>query len=340
MANRRPRVAVIVRTKDRSLLLSRALDDILNQTMEDWELVVVNDGGSARPVDELVSAREERLAKRCRVVHNPSSRGMEAAANQGIEATSAEFLVIHDDDDTWDKTFLAQTLHHLERDSGAVAVLAGTEIVLERIDGDQIVEMGRQPFGPPGSVVTLFDLLLVNRFVPIGLLMRRAVVNELGGFDETLPVVGDWEFHLRLASYGRVAFLEGPPLAFWRQRPQQSGPLSNSVHEASGMHFRYDRLVRERALIEYAKTHGVGGLLYLSKLVNESETRIAAGVADAERRMTQMIAEGEDRIMRGLGEAELRMMNRVDSTVHEHVRYHSVQATLRRLLRRGLPRRK
>ena len=66
MANRRPRVAVIVRTKDRSLLLSRALDDILNQTMEDWELVVVNDGGSARPVDELVSAREERLAKRCR----------------------------------------------------------------------------------------------------------------------------------------------------------------------------------------------------------------------------------------------------------------------------------
>lgn len=340
MASQRPRVAIIVRTRDRGLLLARALDDILDQTMDDWELVVVNDGGEVDPVNELVLAREEQLAGRCRVLHNPSPRGMEAAANQGVAATSAKFIVVHDDDDTWDAQFLETMVGYLEEDTEAVAALAVTEIVIERIEEGRVNELERRTFEPPGSMVTLFDLLLVNRFVPIALLLRRSVLEVLGGFDESLPVVGDWEFHLRLALHGRVAFIEGAPLAFWRQRPDQSGPLSNSVHEARGLHFQYDRIVRERALTQYAKTHGLGGLLYLSKLVNEAEARIMAGMADAESRVARMIISAEERTAQLIGESELRIMARVESAVHEHVRYHSLQATLRRLLTRALPRRK
>lgn len=323
-----PRVSVIIRTKDRPRLLARALDDVLRQDFESWEVLVVNDGGNAVVVDALLGERPA-FRGRARAIHVPQSRGMEAASNLGVAAATGEFLAVHDDDDTWAPDYLSATVDVLDSSPEAVAVTASTEIIIERLEDDSIVEVRREPFGPPHDVVTVFDLIVVNRFVPISLLVRRTVIVELGGFDDSLPVVGDWEFHLRLALHGQIEYLGGPPRAFWHQRPDTTGALSNSVHSANELHRRQDRLVRDRAIRAYADENGVGALLYLSKFIDE---RLAAAEYHTYQQVQATIAAQRD----DATAAEKRMTN----AIVESLRYYSLGATVRRNVRRFFGRRR
>src|SRR3954471_22560691 len=108
----RPAVAVIMRTRDRPVLLARALADVCAQTFGDWHLVVVDDGGDAAEVDQVVK-QCPGVTGRVTVLHNAISRGMEAASNQGVGAVDAEFVAVHDDDDTWHPAFLERTVARL-----------------------------------------------------------------------------------------------------------------------------------------------------------------------------------------------------------------------------------
>lgn len=256
-------VAVVMRTRDRPVLLRRALADVCAQTCPDWHLVVVDDGGDPAVVDAVVAA-QPGVAGRVTVLHNAEPRGMEAASNQGVRAVDSEFVAVHDDDDTWHPEFLARTVAHL-RGGDDVGVAVRTEIVWERLAGDRVEEVGREVFQPAVRAFTLAELLRTNRAVPISLLYRRSVHEEVGWFREDLPVVGDWEFNLRLAqSAGRVGFLDGEPLAFWHQRREAEGTLANSVIALAEEHRAADLRVREDALRAYVRRNGVGGLLYLT----------------------------------------------------------------------------
>ncbi|GAA1647580.1 glycosyltransferase family 2 protein [Microbacterium flavum] len=271
MSNHRERVTVVIRTKNREQLLSRALDDVIAQTLPDWRLVIVNDGGRPGPVDALIAQRESSFDGRVEVIHVDGGTGsMEAAANLGAQRANGEFVIIHDDDDTWDPTFLEVMVDALDADPDAVAAAARTEIVFERVSPDRVVELGRAPFVPPGEIVTIYDLLQTNRVVPISLLVRRRIYDEIGWYDPALKVVGDWEFNLRLIRHGRILFVGETPLAFWHQRPHATGAASNSVFGESLGHMQFDRMVRDEALREYIDRNGIGGLLYLSKYIEET----------------------------------------------------------------------
>lgn len=271
MSDYSERVSIVIRTKERTQLLRRALDDVLAQTMDEWHLIVVNDGGRREPVDTLLADREPSLRGRAEVIHVDGGTGsMEAAANLGAQRARGEFVVIHDDDDTWAPGFLRVMVDALDADEEAVAAAARTEIIYERIEGDREIELSRAPFVPPGEMVTIYDLLQTNRVVPISLLVRRRVYDEIGWYDPALRAVGDWEFNLRLVRHGRVLFVGDVPLAFWHQRPHATGAASNSVFGETLDHMQFDRIVRDRALREYIDRNGIGGLLYLSKFIEET----------------------------------------------------------------------
>ncbi len=264
------RVTVVIRTKNRPRLLTRALDDVLGQELTAWRVVLVNDGGDPAPVDAAVDARRKAFGDRIEVIHVDGGTGsMEAAANLGAQADEGEFVIIHDDDDTWAPDFLSAAVARLDAQPEAVAVAALIEIVYEKARGDEMVEIGRKLFAPPAGMLTLFDLMLANRVVPIGLLIRRSAFERIGWFDESLLAVGDWEFNLRLLQLGPVPVMMDRPRAFWHQRPHAQGRESNSIFGGSDQHYHFDRIVRERELRTYLDQHGPGALLFLSKFIEE-----------------------------------------------------------------------
>lgn len=263
-----PVVSVVMRTKDRPVLLTRALADVARQTLQEWELIIVNDGGKPEPIDDLLTTHGAALAGRARVIHNATSQGMEHASNQAIEAASGEYICIHDDDDTWHPTFLERTVSCLEHNPTFGAVAVRTEIVLERLTDDGVEEIGREPAWPDIHQFSLTELMSQNIAVPIGCLYRASVISDLGGFRDDLPVVGDWEFHLRLAVAYDVAYIDGKPLAFWHQRRSQGGVLGNSVFAGADKHAYFDLKVRDEYLREYAEKNGVGALLFIAAMAH------------------------------------------------------------------------
>ena len=340
-----PALATIaVRTKNRPRLFERAIDDVLAQTSSAWRLLVINDGGERTPVDAVIEARLARFPTPPEVIEGDHPIGRDALFALALEHTTGEYLAIHDDDDTWSPDFLERTSAwlHDHPDHGAVAV--STQVVLEEITDAGIVQLSRFPLEIPHDTLSLFDLILGNRIPPIGMLLRRRTAEEVGGFDDTLSVLGDWDLTRRLATRAPIGYLGGAPLAFWHQRPNGTGDAANSVHGDRQLHHQTDRLLRDRAIRDYISAHGTGELLYVSRLVDE---RVAA----TENALTQRLSASRHAVEVRVQELQQNLddrapsmdelVARIDVIVHRHTQYHSAAATLSRFAARLMhPRRR
>ena len=268
------RVTVATRTKNRPLLLRRALESVLSQTFEDFDLVVVNDAGDQAALDALLEPYLERAAGRLRVVTNEVSNGREAAMNDGFRDSNADYLVLHDDDDTWAPDFLEKTVAYLDEHADDAGVATRTEVVFERIEGDSVVEESREVLADDSHAVTLIGTMRRSTVPPISFLFRRSAYLEVGEFDGSLPVLADWDFLLRLLAKHTVGFIGGRSHAFWHQRLASLGPDGNSVVIAADEHSDYGTIIRDRYLRKAFQGEGEGGLgqsLLVTSLFDDME---------------------------------------------------------------------
>lgn len=227
-------ISIITRTKDRPILLKRAEQSILNQTWQGFQWIVVNDGGS--PV--RVNAHK--------LIEYPVSKGMEAASNIGLAVADRKYIVIHDDDDSWHPKFLETMLNALEGHKGACCQM---EWVDETITGENIVTRKRRPFNPwLRGMLSYWSVCAVNPIAPISFVYERSVHDEIGLYDESLPVLGDWDFLLRfMAKYD--IFVVPEVLAYYHHRTGDKGTsYASTVVQGRHKHQYYDTLLRNRFL--------------------------------------------------------------------------------------------
>ncbi|PKI92059.1 glycosyl transferase [Actinomycetales bacterium SN12] len=274
-----PRVSIVVRTKDRPDFLSRALLSVTAQAYESWEAIVVNDGGDRAAVAAVIDAvGQPDHRERIRVIDHAESRGRWVSANAGVLASTGEFLVLHDDDDSWHPQFLARATEYLDHHPERQGVVSRIEIIWERAEHGRFVEESREEFQAQLSAPLLSDTLLFNRFVPIGFLYRRSLHAELGLYDDTLPVVGDWDFNLKVLARGPLEYLADEPLAYWHQRRGATGNAANSVAGARSDHSAYDARIREEALRRWVAQNGAGLVLYLTKFIDQRFVDVENGI--------------------------------------------------------------
>jgi len=317
------KVAVVTRTKDRPLLLDRAIRSVMQQTLDDLTMVVVNDGGDASAVEEVVQRRASQARDRIVVVHNDRSLGMEAASNIGIKTSDSEFLTIHDDDDTWHPSFLQAAVGAIGQ-SGRAGAVTDTVVVSEDVTYGDIRLMDRVGYGsPPTSQegealddqrdrpTSFFRILGGNTFPPIAFMYRREVLAEVGYYDESLPVLGDWDFNVRFLRRFDIEYVP-LPLAYYHQRLSPSGELSNSVFAESDLH----DAVRERLLNRYLREDLEGhelGIGYLANLLHDlgaQRKRDAAALeelaatARQDRAALDELSAGLKRLVSGLTAAQ------------------------------------
>jgi len=243
-------VAIITRTKDRPLLLRRAVESVLGQTHTDWVHVIVNDGGDPATVEQVVAPQTERYAGRLIRIDNPQSLGMEAASNKGIAASASRYLVIHDDDDSWAPAFLEKMTALLETSRPPVAgAICHSVLVREAIAGESVTETAREDFNTDLLAVSLAQMAVRNLFPPISFLFQRAALDAAGPFREELPVLGDWDFNLRFLRRHEIAVLP-EKLAFWHHRVATQGAdyANSSMEEGAARHARHDTLIRNELL--------------------------------------------------------------------------------------------
>ncbi|WJS91733.1 glycosyltransferase family 2 protein [Microbacterium testaceum] len=280
------RVGIVVRTRRRPDFLGRALSDISAQSFSDHRVVVVNDGGDTAEVDAIVAASGLDAIVR----HIADGEGGRCvAANQGVRDAGTEFVVLHDDDDRWHPEFLSRTVAWLDSTASDAAVAVATEIVYEEKRGGTWVEVGRAPFWAGMQRISLSEMLSVNRAVPISVLYRRSIHDEVGWYDETLDAVEDWDLYLRILRHSGIGFLAGEALAFWTQRPDATGLDANSMFALTEAHAVDDARVRDRALAEWIGREGDGLPLYLASLQRQLTSHIDGAIGHAMERFREQI---------------------------------------------------
>jgi GT2 family glycosyltransferase len=190
LSPRAPLVSVIVPTYNRPELLVAALRSILAQTLQDFEIIVVNDAG----IDVGSWIRSLNEPERIRLLRHTQNRGLAAARNTAIKAARGKYIAYLDDDDLFYPHHLAVLVEAAESGGHAVVYSDGFQAKYSQRDGEVVVERSVIYKGE----FALHDLLVHNQLPVLCVLHRRSCIDKVGGFDETFKAHEDWDMWIRL----------------------------------------------------------------------------------------------------------------------------------------------
>ena len=188
------RVSVIIRTYNRRKMLRRAIESVAKQTWENREAVVINDGGES--VQDIV----DEFAGQVDIVHLPfdaaNKPGRCGAANEGIEASTGEWICYLDDDDFYYPNHL-ETLMAAAKDSGAMCLYTDSNLGQEEPMGEdgEYVIINVEP--GPSEDFTRYGFYIGTYIHLSTFCHHRRLYDALGGFDLELSVLEDLDLFFR-----------------------------------------------------------------------------------------------------------------------------------------------
>ncbi|MFN8455265.1 MAG: glycosyltransferase [Anaerolineae bacterium] len=185
-------ISIIVPTHNRPEMLPQALQSVLNQTYQDFEIVVVNDGGI--DVEHIVSPlnTEHKIT----YVKHAINRGTSAATNTGFKLAQGHYLAILADDDLFYPEHLETALQYLDKEHPVVYTDAVRATYFKEGNNYRLVKMN-----VPYSIDYDRHKLLVANISPANcFVFKKDLAFEAGLFDETLRTLEDWEFWIRLST--------------------------------------------------------------------------------------------------------------------------------------------
>lgn len=197
---RAPLISVVVPTYNRAALLDQAINSVLQQDYQQWELLVVDDGSTD---DTMAVLRTYEKEPRIRGFSQPNS-GQAVARNRGLREASGQFIAFLDSDNLWLPHKLATQAAYLASHP-EVDVLYGD---IETIDIEGRVLAGPSAQARHSGMV--WKQLLVDNFVNFNTsVVRTEKLREVGGMDESVRRADDYDLWLRLSTVARFQYLPG-----------------------------------------------------------------------------------------------------------------------------------
>jgi len=197
-------VSIVLPTYNRGALIGRAIRSVLDQTYQDFELIVVDDGSTDATAEEVGRVGDRRV----RYIRLAENRGAGAARNVGIRDAAARFIAFQDSDDEWARVKLEHHMRVFERAAPTVGVVYSD---MHRIWRDGITHYHRSPTVVPGVLIDPHTRTYqVYKLGIQSTVIRREWLARCGGFDEMLPALEDLELFLRLSKCCEFVHLRVP----------------------------------------------------------------------------------------------------------------------------------
>lgn len=216
MKDNSPLVSVIITTHNRCSLLPRAIRSVLDQTFQDFELIIVNDG-STDNTEKTIEEYLERSGK-IRYLKNEYSLGGNAARNRGILAAKGEFIAGLDDDDE----FLNNRLQLLIENYEETYSIITSRSILIRNKGRK-----KTKHTPKVDLKTLLYFNVIGNQV----LVKREVILKAGLFDEDLKRYQDYDMWVRIVElFGPAKILtEVTQIIHWNHNLASNNSYLNNL---------------------------------------------------------------------------------------------------------------
>ncbi len=185
-----PKVSVIIPSHNRPMMLKRAINSVLAQTYQDFEIIVVDDGVRERAHDAVKTFHDNRI----RYISHEQERGAPVARNTGVKNSTGELVAFLDDDDEWLPQKLELQVEALDKHPEAGLCFCGVEAVNE---GKKRLYFNI--YNKEGLVDPHFEILDKSFVWTSSILVRKDILNRGFLFDESLVKNQEWDLTLRLS---------------------------------------------------------------------------------------------------------------------------------------------
>jgi len=198
-----PKISVLMAVYNGAEYLAQAIESILNQSFEDFEFIIVDDGSS----DETPQILADYAAHDARIkIISQENTGLTPALNVGLKACKAPLIARQDCDDI-------SYPHRLKEQYDFMSAAENSDVVLLGGVCDDLHLNGSKPVWPHNSAVQIKEIIyLKSPFAHSTVMFHRDKALSLGGYDESYKTSQDMEFWMRLFQVGRVEMLKTPIL--------------------------------------------------------------------------------------------------------------------------------
>lgn len=190
-SEKEPVVSVIIPTFNRPDKLKNAIASVLSQSFKNFEVIVVNDAG-----EDVTNLVEQFNDARVKLISMEANRGLSAARNIGIKKAVGRYIALLDDDDIFYPNHLQIALNNFNEQQ---------KVIYSDAVRNSYIKVGNTfallTQSVPYSIDYNRNKLLIGNIAPVNcFVFEKSLANKVGLFDESLPVLEDWDFWLRLSS--------------------------------------------------------------------------------------------------------------------------------------------
>jgi glycosyltransferase involved in cell wall biosynthesis len=185
------KISVIIPVYNGEKTIKQTLESVLNQTLFDLEIIVINDGSTDKTKEIVNSICDSRLQ-----IFSYKNAGLSASRNRGLFQAIGEFVAFIDADDLWTPDKLESQFKALQENQQAAVAYSWTDYI--DTEG-KFIKSGKYPT----ATGNIYSKLLLSNILENGSnpLIRKQAFDTVGNFDESLTAAEDWDMWLRLASH-------------------------------------------------------------------------------------------------------------------------------------------
>lgn len=225
--DRPPKVSVVIPTYNRSNLVKRAMQSVLDQDYRDLELIVVDDASTDDTEEQVRSIVDHRI----RYIRQSRNQDVSAARNRGMREARGEYIAFLDSDDEWLPNKLTLQVEKFEQLPPSYGALyTGTETKYEdgsiyhfnpRFKGDVLGKLLTENITDKGSA---------------SVIIRKNVIRVVGFFDEKIPAMEDYDYWIRIARYYKFDYIEQPLIRYHQDRRSDQRSLLRDADTGARHH--------------------------------------------------------------------------------------------------------
>ena len=194
-----PTVSVIIPTYNQAKFIDKAIESVLQQTYQDFEIIIINDG-SKDNTEEIVKNYSDF---RIRYICHKKNLGLSEARNTGIRASRGKYIALLDSDDEFLPEKLDMQVELLRNEPSDVGVVCAWSFNIDK-NGHYISKR----YLPRKGGYIFEDLLSANYMSVPALLIRRECFEKVGLFDSSLNGQEDWDMWIRIAKYYKFSLIK------------------------------------------------------------------------------------------------------------------------------------
>ena len=259
----KPQYSVIIPLYNKADYVRKALESICNQTFQDFEAIIVNDGSTDNSLDVVKELFEQFkiLDLRFKII-NQENAGVAAVRNNGVAKSKGKYVCFLDADDWWEPTFLEE-MDRLIREFPDAGIYASNYIYYKPGKTHVALKVERGYMNYPEAYLKCGAMPVTS----ITTCMPRKVFDEMGGFPVGIKLGEDFLLWAKTALHYKVAFCE-KPLAYYNNDIPASLRATRHLHAPEyHMLFYFDEIEKEirTASLQDASLQGIWSAL-LDKL--------------------------------------------------------------------------